>query len=114
MIIFIIITAKKNNNKSVSFILKPEQIDQIGNRGTKVVKIPLKDLSKFWRTLEMPLINCETNLQLTWSEKCVLVAGTVLNTVCAIICNWYKTLGPVITLSTKDNVKLFNQLESGF
>ena len=36
---------------------------------TKDVKIvvPLKYLSNFWKTLEMPLINCEINLILTWS-----------------------------------------------
>ena len=34
--------------------------------------VPLKYLSNFCRTLEMPLINCETNLILTWSEKCVI------------------------------------------
>ena len=28
--------------------------------------VPLKYLSNFWRTLEMPLINCEVNLKLTW------------------------------------------------
>ena len=28
--------------------------------------VPLKYLSNFWRTLEMPLINCEVNLILTW------------------------------------------------
>ena len=32
----------------------------------------LKYLSKFWRTLDMPLINCEKNLIFIWSEKCVL------------------------------------------
>ena len=34
---------------------------------TKDVKIivPLKYLSNFWRSLEMPLINCEVNLELT-------------------------------------------------
>ena len=37
---------------------------QTGNSGTKNVKImvPLKYLSNFWRTLEISLINCETNL----------------------------------------------------
>ena len=29
------------------------------------IDIPLKDLSKFWRTLDMPLINCEVSLTLT-------------------------------------------------
>ena len=38
--------------------------DQTGNDGTKNVEkmVPLKVLSNFWRTLEMPLINCEINL----------------------------------------------------
>ena len=37
------------------------------NRNTKDVEIivPLNNLSNFWRTLEMPLINCEVNLILT-------------------------------------------------
>ena len=34
----------------------------------------LKYLSNFWRTLEMPLINCEVNLILTWSSTCVIVS----------------------------------------
>ena len=34
--------------------------------------VPLKYLSNFWRTLEMPLINCEVNLILTWSSTCVI------------------------------------------
>ena len=29
------------------------------------IMVPLKYLSNFWRTLEMPLINCEVNLLLT-------------------------------------------------
>ena len=41
-----------------------------GNNGTKNVEIlaPLKYLNNFFRTLEMPLINCEINFILTWSE----------------------------------------------
>ena len=37
------------------------------DRNTKNVEIivPLKYLSNIWRTLEMPLINCEVNLILT-------------------------------------------------
>ena len=31
------------------------------------IMVPLKYLSNFWRTLEMPLINCEVSLFLTWS-----------------------------------------------
>ena len=36
------------------------------------IMVPLKYLSNFWRTLEMPLINCEVNLILTWSSTCVI------------------------------------------
>ena len=30
---------------------------------------PLKYLSNFWRTLELPLTNCDVNLMLNWSEN---------------------------------------------
>ena len=55
------------NNVTDSFNFKVKIIDQTGNVGTKDVEIlvPLKYLSNFWRTLEMPLINCEVNLILT-------------------------------------------------
>ena len=41
--------------------------------------IPLKYLSDFWRTLEMPLINCEVKLILTWSKNFVLSSNTAAN-----------------------------------
>ena len=31
--------------------------------------VPLKYLSNFWRALNIPLINCEESLTLTWSKK---------------------------------------------
>ena len=34
--------------------------------------IPLRYLSNFWRSFEMPLINCEINLILIWSANCVI------------------------------------------
>ena len=43
---------------------------------TEVV-IPLKHLSNFWRTLNIPLINCEIELLLIWSKTCVLANMTV-------------------------------------
>ena len=33
------------------------------------VAIPLKHLSNFWRSLNIPLINCEVELILTWSKN---------------------------------------------
>ena len=52
----------------------PEDNDSLTN--TKVV-IPLKHLSNFWRNLNIPLINCEVELILTWSKNCVLADMTV-------------------------------------
>ena len=47
--------------------------------------IPLKDfwrtISNFWRTFEMPLINSETNLILTWSVSCFIIDAPVENQV---------------------------------
>ena len=37
------------------------------------IVVPLKHLSKFWRNLNMPLIDCEIELILTWFKNCVLI-----------------------------------------
>ena len=52
--------------------------NKVGKNETEVV-IPLKHLSNFWRTLNIPLINCEIELILTWSENCVLADMTRRN-----------------------------------
>ena len=44
---------------------------KVGKNKTEVF-IPLKDFSNFWRTLNIPLINCEIELILTWSKNYVL------------------------------------------
>ena len=59
----------------------------------------------------MRLINCEINLILTWSDKCVLSNDTKATT---FTITDKKLYVPVITLSTQDNAKLFGQLETGF
>ena len=61
-----IIDLPDNNNNSASFKFKQQITAQTGNGGTKDVEImvPLKYLNNFWKTLEMPLINCEISLQL--------------------------------------------------
>ena len=45
-------------------------------RGTKDVEIavPLKDLGNFWNSLNMPLINCEVSVALSWSESCTITS----------------------------------------
>ena len=78
-----------------------------GNKKDVEIMVPLKYLSNFWRTLEMPLINCEVSLMLTWSSTCVVTNFTCKG-------KFEITDVPVITLSTQDNAKLLQQLESGF
>ena len=79
----------------------------IGNTKNVEIIVPLKYLSNFWRTLEMPLINCEVELILTWYKDCVISSATgetkfkITET---------KLYVPVVTLSTQDNAKLLQQL----
>ena len=47
-----------------------------GNTKDVEIIVPLKYLSNFWRTLEMPLINCEVSLFLTWPSTCVITNST--------------------------------------
>ena len=49
--------------------------DKVSKNETEIV-VPLKYLSNFWRTLNIPLINCEIELILTWSKNCVLADMT--------------------------------------
>ena len=83
------------------------------DRNTKNVEIivPLKYLSNSWRTLEMPLINCEVTLILTWSRDCVITNSTGAGKFAITETKLYV---PVVTLSTQDNAKLLQQLKSGF
>ena len=73
--------------------------------------VPLKCLSNFWRTLEMPLINCEVNLILTWSSTCVITNSNGAGTFAITDTKLYV---PVVNLSTQENTKLLQQLKSGF
>ena len=82
-----------------------------GNTRDVEIIVPLKYLSNFWRTLEMPLINCEVNLILTWSKDCVITNSTSEGKFAITETKLYV---PVVTLSTKDNEKLLQQLKSGF
>ena len=73
--------------------------------------MPLKYLSNFWRTLEIPFINCEVILVLTWSRYCVITNSTGAGNFPVIETKLYV---PVVTLSTQHNAKLLQQLKPGF
>ena len=95
-----------NLTDSESFKSKVKITGKTPNNGsTKDVEIivPLKYLSNFCRTLEMPLINCEVNLILTWSKDCVITNSTGEGKFAITETKLYV---PVVTLSTKENQKL--------
>ena len=91
-----------------------------GNFFVKDIKIvvPLKFLSNFWRSSEMPLIKCKIHLELNWIEDCIL--SSVWNSAKFEITD-ARLHVPVVTLSTKDRksnktikVNLTKQLTEGF
>ena len=68
-----------NLSDSDSFKSKVKITEKIPNDGNKKyveIMVPLKYLSNFWRTREMPLINCKVNLILTWSKDRVITNST--------------------------------------
>ena len=93
------------------------------------IVVPLKYLSKVWRTLDIPLINCEVYLTLTWSENCVIrgkatreadpdadpaVAGINNPTDATFNLKDTKLYVPVVTLSAENDNKLLEQLKTLF
>ena len=93
------------------------------------IVVPLKYLSNFWRTLDIPLINCEVSLTLTWSENCVITSKAtreadpdadlavpgINNPSNAIFkIKDTKLYFPVVTLSAENDNKLLEQLKTGF
>ena len=95
-------------NTKVKVTGKPPNV---GNTQNVEIIVPLKYLSNFWRTFEMPLISCEVNLILTWSPTCVIFST---NGETKFKITETKLYVPVVTLSTQDNAKLLQQLKSGF
>ena len=83
------------------------------NNGTKKgvkIAVPLKYSSNFWRSLEMPLINCKVELLLKWYETCLLTAATTAT----FEITDAKLYVPIVTLSLEDNSKLTKLLSEGF
>ena len=86
--------------------------DAAGVRRLNVnVVVPLKDLSNFFRSLEMSLINCKIKLNLTWKKECVLSTG---DGDAVFIINDTKLYVPVVTLSKKDNKDFIEQKNKKF
>ena len=94
----------------ISLLGNPVVANNIARINVKVV-VPLKYLSNFFRSLEMPLINCKIKLNLTWKKECVLsnqVGAAVF------IINDTKMYVPVVTLSKEHNKDFIEQQNKGF
>ena len=106
-----------NNSQSFKYeaALLGKTADAVNNANSSVkdakIVVQLKYLSNFWRSLEMPVINCKVFLELNWIEDCIFsgdgnsakfsIADTKLHV-------------PIVTLSTKDSANLTKQLNKGF
>ena len=102
-----------NDNNAPSFKYKANLIGNTGSDGTKngvKIIVPLKYLSNFWRSLEIPLTNCKVDFSLKWYERCL---PTVVNTATFKITD-AKLYVPIVPLLIEDNSKLSKLLNKGF
>ena len=94
----------------ISLLGNPVVANYIARINVKVF-VPLKYLSNFFRSLEMPLINCKIKLNLTWKKECVLSTD---DDNAVFIINDTKLYVPVVTLSKEDNKDFIEQQDKGF
>ena len=96
--------------------------------------VPLKYLSNFWRFLDLPLINCEIELDLSWSKECILSeisitpreagnpnanlpvpsVAAIQTTEATFQINNAKFFVPVITLFINYNIKFLENIKPVF
>ena len=130
---------KINSNKTItskSFEYKTKigkAIDDNNSLNAEVV-VPLKYLSNFWTFFGLSLINCEIELDLSWSKECVISeisittampgnpdatlpvpSVTAIQTTGATFqINNAKHYAPVVTLSINDNLNFLENIKQGF
>ena len=136
----IMLLVKKSNSKTItskSFEYKTKLIGSTPNNDIMLdaeVVVPLKYLSNFWRYFDLPLINCEIDLDWSWSKECIIseisimprVSGNpranpptldvkVIQTTGATFqINNAKIYIPVITLSINDNIEFLGKIKKRF
>ena len=125
----------KNTKASKSFVYKTKITGSISNNNSRLNTddvVPLKHLSNFWRSLDLPLINCGTELSLRRTRNCVIteVSRTfrevdpnvdpveyevaTLTTSATFQINNDKLYVPVITLSINNNIIFLENIKQGF
>ena len=93
-----------------------------GTKQTEIV-VPLKHLGNFWNSLNIPLINREVSLALSWSANCVItdikrrIVAAAVRDNSVINANFKitdtKLCFPEVTLSAENDNKLLEQLKTG-
>ena len=102
------VNAQHIPNNSSSFTYKSSFIT---NKNGVKIAIPLKYLSNFWRSLEMPLINRKVEFSLKWYENCILSSS---ETAATFTITDTKIYVPIVTLKIEDNAKSSKLLNEGF
>ena len=110
----------QNNSTSFDYKVKllgnPVFDDAIAKLNVEIV-VPLKYLSNFFRSFEMPLINCRVKLNLTWKKRCVIstdAEGADGANASLFIINDTKLYVPNVTVSKEDNKDFIEQQNKGF
>ena len=104
-------------NNTSSLVYKSKLISGTDDNNVNNVKlvVHLKYISSFFRSLEMPLVNCKIDLELTWHKDCMVSsANAAAGQVVSFMITNTKLYVPVVTLSTEDNTNLTKQLSEGF
>ena len=122
------IMSLKSFDYKANFIEDGVTHNNLAKNDVKIV-VPLKYLSDFWRSLNIPLINCKIELILTWLNNCVLIskatkdanygAAPVVHKIdnpenATFQITDTKLYVPVVTLSRENDIKLLEQLKSRF
>ena len=100
-----------DDDNAPSFKYRVNLIGNTETNGTKKevkIAVPLKYLSKFWRSLKMQLIICKVELSFKWTGNCVLTTAAIGANANA------KLYVPIVKLSAEDNAKVTKLLGEGF
>ena len=100
-------------NNTSSLVYKSKLISGTDDKNVNNVKlvVPLKYVSSFFRSLEMPLVNCKIDLELTWHKDCIISSMDAAGgQVVSFLITNTKLYVPIVTLSTN----LTKQLSEGF
>ena len=118
----------KSFDYKASFMENGVTHDNLTKNGVKVV-VPLKHLSNFWRHLNIPSINCEVALILTWFKNCVLIDNSTREADYNADPNVYEIDNPedatfkitdvklyvtAVALLKENDIQLLEQLKTGF